>query len=216
MDLGRHPSQKTRAHGYKNRIKGMAPITKNILVVDEYGNEYEATYLKRAKGLVKNGRARFAGENKICLACPPDNTLEDNIMSSNSNINDTDTATTIPVLSMEFILSRIDQILKDNAHTHEAIKAVQDIPVMKPNENMVNYQGDFAGQAKAEAISKAVLSRETTNQQLIRLLEKMYDDLKPKKQSESVMMFQQLTETLRDYPPDTVNGILQAAVTQMF
>ena len=44
---------------------------------DEQGNEYEATYPKRAKGLVKNGRARFVGENKICLACPPDNIRED-------------------------------------------------------------------------------------------------------------------------------------------
>ncbi len=51
----------------------MTPIEKNIIVVDEQGNEYEATYPKRAKGLVKNGRARFIGENKICLACPPQN-----------------------------------------------------------------------------------------------------------------------------------------------
>ena len=52
--------------------KGAAPIEKNVIVVDEQGNEYEATYPKRARGLVKNGRARFIGENKICLACPPD------------------------------------------------------------------------------------------------------------------------------------------------
>ena len=50
----------------------MTPIEKNIRVVDEQGNEYEATYPKRAKGLVKNGRARFIDENTICLACPPD------------------------------------------------------------------------------------------------------------------------------------------------
>lgn len=47
----------------------MTPIEKNIIVVDEQGREYEATYLKRAKGLVKNGKARFVDENKICLAC---------------------------------------------------------------------------------------------------------------------------------------------------
>lgn len=49
-------------------------------VVDEKGNVYEATYPKRAKGLVKNGRARFVDENKICLACPPNKALEDNKM----------------------------------------------------------------------------------------------------------------------------------------
>ena len=54
-----------------------------MIVVDEQGNEYEATYPKRAKGLVKNGRARFVGENKICLACPPDKILEENKMEEN-------------------------------------------------------------------------------------------------------------------------------------
>ena len=63
--------------------KGATPIEKNVIVVDEQGNEYEATYLKRAKGLVKNGRARFVGENKICLACPPDKILEENKMEEN-------------------------------------------------------------------------------------------------------------------------------------
>ena len=55
-------------------------MEKNVAVVDEFGNEYEATYPKRAKGLVKNGRARFVDENKICLACPPNKKLEDNKM----------------------------------------------------------------------------------------------------------------------------------------
>lgn len=68
----------------------MKPIIKNIRVVDEQGNEYEATYPKRAKGLVKNGRARFINDNVICLACPPNDNkiLEDYIMNDNTNIND--------------------------------------------------------------------------------------------------------------------------------
>ena len=66
----------------------MIPIEKNIVVVDEQGNEYEATYPKRAKGLVKNGRARFINENTICLACPPNIELEDKTMSENTlNVN---------------------------------------------------------------------------------------------------------------------------------
>ena len=56
-----------------------------MIVVDSQGNEYEATYPKRAKGLVKSGRARFVGDNKICLACPPSDKLEDNKMSENIN-----------------------------------------------------------------------------------------------------------------------------------
>ena len=65
----------------------MTPIEKNVIVVDEQGNEYEATYPKRAKGLVKNGRARFVGENKICLVCLPDKILEEENMSNNINKN---------------------------------------------------------------------------------------------------------------------------------
>ena len=63
----------------------MTPIEKNVIVVDEQGNEYGATYPKRAKGLVKKGRARFVEENKICLACPPGLFLEDNKMTDNSD-----------------------------------------------------------------------------------------------------------------------------------
>lgn len=58
-------------------------MEKNVAVVDEQGNEYEATYPKRARGLVKNGRARFVDKNKICLACPPDECMEDNKMECN-------------------------------------------------------------------------------------------------------------------------------------
>ncbi len=45
--------------------KGMTPITKNgselIRVFDVHGNELEATYPKRAKGLVRKGRAQWLG-----------------------------------------------------------------------------------------------------------------------------------------------------------
>lgn len=64
----------------------MTPIEKNINVVDEQGNQYEATYPKRAKGLVKNGRARFINENTICLLCPPDQKVEDNQMTENNKL----------------------------------------------------------------------------------------------------------------------------------
>jgi hypothetical protein len=68
--------------------EGKTPMTKNVTVVDEQGNQHGATYPKRAKGLVKNGRARFVDENTICLACPPNEILEDTEMSENININE--------------------------------------------------------------------------------------------------------------------------------
>lgn len=69
--IGDGTHHKKRHSRKAHQDKGATPIEKNVIVVDEQGNEYEATYPKRAKGLVKNGRARFIGENKICLACPP-------------------------------------------------------------------------------------------------------------------------------------------------
>ena len=62
----------------------MTPIEKNVIVVDEQGNILEATYPKRAKGLVKKGRARFISESMICLACPP-RKMEENEMSNTQN-----------------------------------------------------------------------------------------------------------------------------------
>ena len=85
LRVGEDTHNKKRDPRYKKQIKskGMTPITKNVIVIDEQGNEYGVTYPKRARGLVKNGRARFVEGNKICLACPPDNFLEENKMEDN-------------------------------------------------------------------------------------------------------------------------------------
>lgn len=73
-------------------------MNKNVTVLDEQGNYIGATYPKRARGLVKHGRARFIDENDenvICLinapACPPDidnseeNTMDDKILFNDKN-----------------------------------------------------------------------------------------------------------------------------------
>jgi hypothetical protein len=53
-------------------------------VTDNQGNAYEPTYLRRAKGLVKSGRARWVDEEHICLTCPPERfETEDNNMNEN-------------------------------------------------------------------------------------------------------------------------------------
>ena len=152
----------------------MTPITKNIRVVDENGNEYEATYPKRAKGLVKNGRARFLSPDTICLLCPPENEhqTEDRIMSENTSAPQ-ETEAQIPVLTMEYLLAKIDEIAAQTAYLHDAIEKLGQ---MKTG----NGPGDVAGEAQAHAIGDVIRCRETTNQQLLKLYEKMYDDLKPK------------------------------------
>ena len=256
-----------------NKQRGMKPITKNVIVVDEQGNEYKATYLKRAKGLVKHGRARFISENKICLACPPNINLEDEIVDKNININidhakleeqikrslekdlqgntDGDIRSRIsditfenaasentasenlsdaPELTMAYVLARIDKIVNDTAHIHEAINAAASIEITKPTEGMINYKGDIAGSSKAEAISDVVKAREKTNRRLLLLLEKMYDDLKPnrnghanfrnfggqQKMPEDIQKFQHLTKALEGYPPEIAADIISDAAKAMF
>lgn len=59
----------------------MTPMTKNITVVDENGNILESTYPKRAKGLIKKGRAKRVSDDVICLCAQ--SKKEDNIMANN-------------------------------------------------------------------------------------------------------------------------------------
>lgn len=146
----------------------MAPIGKNVIVVDEQGNEYEATYPKRAKGLVKNGRARFVDENKICLACSPKEILEDKTMEDTTTQNK---------YSIEYILEQVAKIQEQTEYLNQVIEKLSAMDDGDSGE--CGSPGNIQGQAKAEAFGDIVRCRETTNQQMLKLYEKMYDDLKP-------------------------------------
>ena len=170
---------------FYSTTKGMIPIEKNIVVVDEQGNVYEATYPKRAKGLVKNGRARFIDTNKICLVCPPNN-MEDNNMSNTSK----NTTKQKEKLTVNYVLNQIEQIVKYNEYIHNALEQLASMPKSDP--------GDIAGQEKAKAIGDIVRCRETTNQQVLRLYEKMYDDLKPREESTKNKALEMLSGIVKD------------------
>ena len=160
--------KKQQAH----TARGMIPIEKNIIVVDENGTVFESTWLKRANGLVKKGRARWLDGNTICLACPPEQT-EDNYMENSKQTeiitgSGTETANAIPGrLTMESLLDRMDAIrqemlsMKDLAGTMEAI---------------ANQGGEDDAGHIAEATSQAFIARETTCQQQLRFLERIYND----------------------------------------
>ena len=140
-------------------------MEKNIAVVDEAGNVYEPTWPKRAKGLVKHGRARFVDENRICLTCPPDITEETQM--SNPSIFGEMTATDI--------LNRLNNNINQTSYIGEVAEALK---AMGDGDSGDMYSpGNVMGQAKAEALGAIVTSRETTNQQILRLYEKMYDDM---------------------------------------
>lgn len=72
--------------------KGEIPIAKNVIVTDEFDNQIGLTYPKRARGLVKNGRAEYVSDDRIRLlkgahAPSANNDTEDFKMSNIINFN---------------------------------------------------------------------------------------------------------------------------------
>ena len=162
--------------------RGMTPIEKNIAVVDEQGNEYEATYPKRAKGLVKNGRARFIAENKICLACPPDKNLEENNNMSDKCTTELEQQETriekgeaADKYTLAYALEQLEKLAASDSFFREAMEALK----TATTTNTVTPCGGSAD-AIAKAVQNAIQAHETTNQKLVEFYSKMVDDLKPK------------------------------------
>ena len=186
----------------------MIPIEKNIVVVDEQGNYYEATYPKRAKGLVKNGRARFIDENTICLACPPCD-MEDNNMSNNTENMAMETKPT-EKLTMDYVLAQIEKIATETEYLHNAISELSKTNSVGP--------GDVGTQEKAHALGEIVTSREHTNQRLLSLYEKMYDDLKAQSvPSERERVIDMMLESLgnRNVARKTQDAIVDILATSL-
>ena len=178
----------------------MNPIEKNISVIDENGKRYEATYPKRAKGLVKKGRARFVNENTICLACPPDKKENTKMYNNLDFVEKTKIETSMP--TVQYILEQMAAIQKDNAHIFEALNALTAIP---QNGNGDPYSPeDVTGKAKAESIADVVKCRETTNQKLMAFYEKVYDDLKPVSSEHASKVFQ----SVESMPDDRIRKIV--------
>ena len=172
----------------------MTPIEKNIIVVDENGKEYEATYPKRAKGLVKNGRARFIDKNTICLACPPKNELEDIKMSENNvkaNVEiPTENDTSISKYNIPYVLEQIEKLHTELQSLEETVKSIQSITDVKQN-SITNTPDEEEHEVTREVVESVAISkvdaiveifhqREESLRKLLAFYEKMYDDLKHK------------------------------------
>ena len=110
-------------HG-KQETEASTP-QKTVRVLDEAGNEYEATYPKRAKGLVKHGRARFTDDSQtvIILACPPNQNmiLEDNTMNEQINHTEVTENTAAEAYTYEYALKQIELLTRQVDHIHLAI-----------------------------------------------------------------------------------------------
>ena len=64
----------------------------------------------------------------------------------------------------------LTELLKDTQYLQQAITSLERVP-------SGNIPGDIAGQAKADALGKAIQTRETTHQQLLQIYARMYADL---------------------------------------
>ncbi len=154
-------------------------MSKTVNVVDETGKRYEATYVKRAKGLVKHGRAHFIDENTICLACPPDNVLEDKTMSENNstkqpaNIPNVEMSVTtdIPLTPRDIFekIAELQKQLTENSYhsLHRLDDSITSI-CSEENEEKCEQVGEVCSVFKM---------RETTLIKMLELYEKMYNDL---------------------------------------
>lgn len=178
----------------------MTPIIKNVCVVDDQGNQYEATYPRRAKGLVKNGRARFLSENIICLACPPsqilrggrqmdmhacppgsllrgNKILEDHDMSE--NIQRTENVNLQNEGSDQYItriLELTEQMQLQTDYINNAIGCLSQMP--NGDSGAPGAPGDIMGEAKARAYENIVRSREETNRMILTMYMQIYNDCK--------------------------------------
>ena len=155
-------------------------MTKNIIVVDSQGKKCGVTYLKRAKGLVKQGRARFLAQDMLCLACPPNIILEDVAMSdrmiNEANAGAVHNGGVDGQFGRGYILKQIDKILEEKDYLFEAIKGLSNMSDGESGET--DSPGNLLGQAKADALKDIVCSRESTYQQMLKLYEQMYFDLR--------------------------------------
>ena len=169
--MQKHGNQETEA----------SATAKTVRVLDEAGHEYEATYTKRAKGLVKHGRARFADDSQtvIILACPPNQNmiLEDNTVNEQNNTEVTENTAT-EAYTYEYALKQIELLTNQVDHIHLAISELG---------HLENEGTPCGGSAKsvAEGIADVVRCRETTAQKLIDFYAKMYEDLKPRSQAQA-------------------------------
>lgn len=132
--------------------------SKTITVRDRYGKLCGPTYPRRAKGLVKKGRAYFSGAAELRLAFPVQ-CLEDTIMRPDKSIN------TRTDLTPQDLLERIDLIVKDTQYMRQAFDLLEKIPA----------QADAL--PRAQAAAEMVREREKTNREAISLLREMYGDL---------------------------------------
>ena len=153
---------------------------------------YEATWLKRAKGLVKKGRARFINETTLCIARPP-YIMEDIMENINYESEDRSNGPR-PVLAeskqedvsevktneelIALVLSKIDTITNQTSYLADAINGIRE-------KDWCQLENDVATSAM-DSIVAIVRHREDTNKSAIGILQKICDSLSAKESKKRI------------------------------
>lgn len=163
---------------------------RNIIVIDEQGNKLESTYPKRAKGLIKNGRARVVDENTICLVDLPKHIiLEENKMNNNINLEENKEVK----IDLAYIMSKIDAIIEMN-HNIVSSQVLSEVPIP-------------GSKSPVQCVCE-------TNNKMIEFLERIYQSFNPTKVvlSENVLieLINTLNSSISDFnaDPDLVNKLI--------
>lgn len=77
--------------------------------------------------------------------------------------------------SYEYIMAKIDEIMADTAHLDKAAELLGNFEIN------TSVNGGFGDQSRAEAIKATILARETTNQEILKILNRMLDSLLPER-----------------------------------
>jgi len=126
----------------------MIPITKNICVTDEFGNSLHPTYLRRAKGLVKKGRARWVDNETIREILKMLNRLLD-IQSQAEE--------------KPYLRNMLEKVLSDNSVAQSAIQAASN--------------SELDSEDKAKMIQKIASQYELTKKEIaLKILEKLVSE----------------------------------------
>lgn len=100
--------------------------------------------------------------------------------------------TTQTKYSIEYIL---EQVAKIQGQTEYLSQAIEKLSAMDDGDSgECGSPGNIQGQAKAQALGDIVRCRETTNQQMLKLYEKMYDELKPHSDNKKIEVLGKLAE----------------------
>lgn len=148
---------------------------KTVIVIDEQGNKLESTYPKRAKGLIKNGRARVVDENTICLVDLPKHIILEENKMNNNNINLEENKEV--KIDLTYIMNKIDEITKMNL-------------------DLINNQ-DFGEMACVPGTKNPVQCICETNNKMIDFLQDIYKSFQPKESTNEKIVLE-LINTLNN------------------